>query len=89
MKFKFSYQAGEHEIFAKDAFKKSIGKPFKLNIEKGVAARQESTNKESKLIGAEVSEDGKNVEFTVDSPGLKFDMPNNYQFLSFEVEKEN
>lgn len=61
MRYQFHYPAEENTIFAKDAFKNSVGKSFKMGVE------GTDISDESKLIDAEVSEDGKSVLFTIES----------------------
>lgn len=63
MRFRFMHRAEEFERFALNAFDGAIGKPFTLN-------HLGKTKHQGTLVAAEVAEDGRSVELTVDVPGL-------------------
>lgn len=85
MECEFKFPSGVNERFDKDAFDNSIGKLFKLKMG--------DISEEVILIGADVSENGEEVLFTLDLPDTMVDklLGNRYEnssFISVEAEIE-
>lgn len=90
MRFKVRREAGEHEIFAKNAFDSQIGKTVPVNFRETDDSPVIASVGQARLVSATVIEDGKAVDLVLESlfedgeiPNAAGKMPGAYSSMSF------